>query len=54
LPDKFGVVHKQHVPSASCELELHYDWHTIRRIALPDVPDFKPHPEFEKYKKGRM
>ena len=54
LPDKFTVIHKQHVPSVSCELELHYDWHSIKRTVLADVPNFKAHPEFERHKKAWM
>jgi hypothetical protein len=47
------VIHKQYVPSASCDLELHYDWHNIRRAVLAKLPNFKPF-EFEKHKKAKM
>jgi hypothetical protein len=54
FPDMFTVVHKQHVPSASCDLELHYDWHNIRRAVLAKLPNFKAHSGFEKHKKAKM
>jgi hypothetical protein len=53
LPDSFVATHKTKDPRAGCEIPHRYTDQEVSREDLGRVPDFPPHPDFERLKVKR-